>query len=435
MSAHEIREAIASHIATNPNQVTTSCGTYLQRKGQTLQEYEQFIAEPGNPADEMALFLLASIKRLHVAVILQNTVWCTEENGPTKDCPIWLGYLGRTVYVDSRDIKQKPMGRGRRPKSECHYRDTSSEESSPQRKTYRGTGKAQRKNPKRRARPTVIKEASTSEEEEGQLFSFPKEVCPQDKRVYLDRAAKHENRKQPGKHFTHLKPPPLKTDTSSDDSDLTDIEPPQDDLKPAHRDVKQQKPGNRRPSRKAKTLAAFHLKTYTYAQPRYNCNMCHRRFRAYQQLKDHKDLVHLHRTHECTVANCTKTYRSKAACAAHVLTHSVGRFACRQCQRTFHYRSNLKNHRQAHSNVRPFGCNICQQKFKLPYQLKQHMDSHAQDKLPCPFKDCQYVGKSRRNVDSHFIGMHTERCYTCEKCGFTAKHRSGMKRHRDKKIC
>ena len=48
---------------------------FLPRKGQTLDDYVNFMAIEGNCGDELSLYLAARMRSKHVAVIMKSSIW------------------------------------------------------------------------------------------------------------------------------------------------------------------------------------------------------------------------------------------------------------------------------------------------------------------------------------------------------------------------
>lgn len=51
-------------------------------------------------------------------------------------------------------------------------------------------------------------------------------------------------------------------------------------------------------------------------------------------------------------------------------------FKCKNCDKAFAQRANLKKHEMIHLNIRPYGCNICLKSYSQQSNLKKHILTH-----------------------------------------------------------
>ena len=89
-----IRAQLAKYITKYMDAVRVVPGDFLKAKGLTVEDYLLNISQPGNRADELAVYLISRFCQKYIAVITKDTVWFTGQDTSIEDCPIVLVYLG-----------------------------------------------------------------------------------------------------------------------------------------------------------------------------------------------------------------------------------------------------------------------------------------------------------------------------------------------------
>ena len=74
-SALEIHNHLIKYIKRYASAVKYVGKDFLSRKGQTLDEYANFMAIEGNHGDELSLYLAARMCCKHAAVIMKSSIW------------------------------------------------------------------------------------------------------------------------------------------------------------------------------------------------------------------------------------------------------------------------------------------------------------------------------------------------------------------------
>ena len=74
-SALEICTHLIKYIKRYASAVKYVGKAFLSRKGQTLDDYVNFMAIEGNHGDELSLYLAARMCCKHVAVITKSSIW------------------------------------------------------------------------------------------------------------------------------------------------------------------------------------------------------------------------------------------------------------------------------------------------------------------------------------------------------------------------
>ena len=90
--------------------VSEVAGEYLSRKGQTLDDYIDYIKQPGNKGDELALHIMACMANIATIVVTTTGVWSTFD-GDFSDVELVLVYPRKSTFQDMVPIpptKPKP---------------------------------------------------------------------------------------------------------------------------------------------------------------------------------------------------------------------------------------------------------------------------------------------------------------------------------------
>ena len=75
---------------------------FLKAKGLTVEAYLLHISQPGNRADELAIYLVSRFCQKYIGVIIKDAVWLTGKNTSFEDCHIVLVYLGGGTFCDTK---------------------------------------------------------------------------------------------------------------------------------------------------------------------------------------------------------------------------------------------------------------------------------------------------------------------------------------------
>ena len=97
-----IRAQLAKYITKYMDAVQVVAGDFLKAKGLTVEDYLLHISQPGNRADELAIYLVSRFCQKYIAVITKDTVWFTRRDTSIEDCPIVLVYLGGGTFHDTK---------------------------------------------------------------------------------------------------------------------------------------------------------------------------------------------------------------------------------------------------------------------------------------------------------------------------------------------
>ena len=98
----------ADYIENHSEGIKIIASDFLKHKGQTLEDYLDFIRVPGNKGDELAVHLLACMANLKVVVMTKTKFWSTVMNCDPFSADIVLVYLSKSTFKDTTPIPSKP---------------------------------------------------------------------------------------------------------------------------------------------------------------------------------------------------------------------------------------------------------------------------------------------------------------------------------------
>ncbi|XP_021943933.2 zinc finger protein 37 [Folsomia candida] len=124
--------------------------------------------------------------------------------------------------------------------------------------------------------------------------------------------------------------------------------------------------------------------------------------------------------YECTVKDCTKSFKTFGSLKQHLIVHSGKRhFDCRICGKAFKQKSVLDRHSVIHTKAKPFKCSICQKRFSWSANYFYHLRRHEGIK-PFPCRYCNKSFSQRQHLTEH-INIHLDlRPFVCNEEGCEA---------------
>ena len=142
---------------------------------------------------------------------------------------------------------------------------------------------------------------------------------------------------------------------------------------------------------------------------------------------------------------CTYKTTSKKNLKHHMRRKHLERtFKCAECGKAFGLGKDLNEHIRSHS--KQVACEVCDKKFTRDYFLKKHFaNKHVSkmakpDKVKTPkekpekqlvyaCKQCDYIGKTARNLRIHIRRTHGEKTLPCSMCNKTFAMTKDLKQH------
>ncbi|XP_068204963.1 uncharacterized protein [Palaemon carinicauda] len=138
-------------------------------------------------------------------------------------------------------------------------------------------------------------------------------------------------------------------------------------------------------------------------------------------------LIHTEDLFRCREGD--KTFSNKIDLKVHYETHNrIKSFKCSVCDKAFHLKINLASHFRIHTREKPFKCNVCDQAFSDRSSLTTHSRMHTGEK---PFKCsvCDKAFRTKSNLARH-CGIHTgENLFKCDVCDKAFKDKYYLARH------
>ncbi|XP_049879422.1 zinc finger protein 90 homolog [Pectinophora gossypiella] len=143
----------------------------------------------------------------------------------------------------------------------------------------------------------------------------------------------------------------------------------------------------------------------------WRCPQCSMAFEALWRLQQHLFAKHLdYRPHKCDL--CNKSFHKKSDLKKHKDVHSnVKQHNCTVCEAKFVDKSNLKRHMLRHNNEKPFCCPRCKTRFTQLASLKRHLQNCA------------------AKVPAEAPADNTTRKNYCRACGMTFQYKSALLEH------
>lgn len=135
------------------------------------------------------------------------------------------------------------------------------------------------------------------------------------------------------------------------------------------------------------------------------CHICGRTFQTNTTLQSHIYEVHEKRPrkHECDV--CHKKFRKFASLAEHKFIHSEERlFICGVCGKAFKTNASLRQHNLGHKELK-HQCVVCNKKFRTSSHMRQHLVSHT-GATPYKCKECESNFSNTASLRRHRIQEH-----------------------------
>ena len=158
------------------------------------------------------------------------------------------------------------------------------------------------------------------------------------------------------------------------------------------------------------------------------CNRCKK---GYDQSKSFKNHVCFKKCTKIPCPSCSKMV-SKTNMSHHMKLHSLVKFDCKQCKKSFRSETMLAKHTQEHKAKKKHVCDICGLTCERPNHLKLHKQTHETKNLSnlgvkCKF--CEWNSDSMLKLKTHLVDRHIELAKKCSYCSKIYFSRRGMRDH------
>lgn len=107
------------------------------------------------------------------------------------------------------------------------------------------------------------------------------------------------------------------------------------------------------------------------------CQSCKIIFLSEAELESHKEMHITGKKYECDI--CHKRFRHSQTVKGHRTTH-FGPYPCPTCGKTFNILASLKLHMARHAGIKRFACSLCSNRFVTKGELVQHRITHTKQR-------------------------------------------------------
>ncbi|XP_026841578.1 zinc finger and BTB domain-containing protein 17 [Drosophila persimilis] len=175
-------------------------------------------------------------------------------------------------------------------------------------------------------------------------------------------------------------------------------------------------------------LQSHIFKAHNIGELPFKCTLCDRSFVGRGELANHKQRVHIGKTHQC--GHCERSFAVKSDLQLHIRTHTGQKpFVCELCGKAFRLKSQMNLHVTAiHTKVRAFKCTMCPKDFVKKVDLSDHIKSH----LNIRDKICTICGKGFTSCHSliRHRQIHSEvKKFVCKLCDARFSQFVGLNSH------
>ena len=101
-------EIMADYIGKQSRGIKIIAGDFLKCKGQTLEDYLDYIRVPCNKGDELSVHFLVYMTNLKVVVMTKTGFWSTVMDCDVFPANVVLVSLGKSTFRDTTPIPSKP---------------------------------------------------------------------------------------------------------------------------------------------------------------------------------------------------------------------------------------------------------------------------------------------------------------------------------------
>ena len=335
---------------------------YLSRKGQTLDDYLEYIKQPGNKGDKLVLSIMACMANISTIVVTKTGVWSTFD-GDVSDAELVLVYLRKSMFQDMVPIPTKP-------KPEPPHKDVYKHEDAgknPNRCITRSMGDGKTTLPSPLPLPTESEPVSSKCR--GKHHKRKLRIKIVKERQYKIRRWQCMTRK-----CSLCK---IKFKSTKELNDHITNRHEYEFLCKYHKCCK---------SYNSKLSADHHIRHHSSGS--YQCDKCSKMFHEKYILEAHLN-THMDHGYQCTYPKCDRVYKSQAEYNHHLLTHTQlkDEVSCPICDKVFDLKKYLDEHLKRHSEDLPEECPHCGNRFWWHSSLGIYIRLRHPDWPPPPKKN------------------------------------------------
>ncbi|KAJ1168121.1 hypothetical protein NDU88_000070 [Pleurodeles waltl] len=190
--------------------------------------------------------------------------------------------------------------------------------------------------------------------------------------------------------------------------------------------VKKLHPGTRPVTDVTSNLASLQGNHDKHTVKRYPCKECEKSYSDLSALKKHYD-KHTGKRYPCT--ECEKSFGDLSTLKRHHDKHTGKRYLCTECGRTYSRISCLKRHEIKHSVNRPVPSTRPGTDVTSNLSQQEHNDKHTVKRYLCP--ECKKSFSGLSALKRHHE-KHTGKRYPCTECEKSFSDLSALRKHHEK---
>ena len=154
----------------------------------------------------------------------------------------------------------------------------------------------------------------------------------------------------------------------------------------------------------------------------YKCTQYNKRKSSTQELNKHYRLKH--KPLMCGI--CNKLFNLPGTPKKHMYGHLGKPYKCDKCSESYHFESELTNHKVVHRTICTHFCMIqnCGCSFMRKSDLSMHVQMHDKDTWQCAESD--WTTTCKKYLQAHLIGHEEDLRYKCNQCDKKCKFREQL---------
>ena len=132
----------------------------------------------------------------------------------------------------------------------------------------------------------------------------------------------------------------------------------------------------------------------------HKCLLCNQKFPRKVLLMRHFDNIHTVVKYQCS--KCSKTFSTRSTFHSHVMAHKNGMYKCNECDKCFNLHASCFNHMKGH-HVQSYKCQLVTRDYQCKSELtfREHCNYYHLSKKTVPCPKCKKMFQMPTNLQSH----------------------------------